>query len=77
MRFALSQRLRRLESASGGACPNCSGQAAVLLRDEQEAPTCEVCQQPLPAVRLIRDPNFYGNRRRLDEVNHAAVESPD
>jgi hypothetical protein len=25
-------------------------------------------------VRLIYDPDFFGNRRRLDEVNHAAAQ---
>jgi hypothetical protein len=73
MSMSLSRRLSRLEEASAGSCPSCAGRPYITLRDDQPVPYCEVCRQPLPAVRIVRDPNFYGNRQRLDEVNHAAV----
>jgi hypothetical protein len=66
MRLSLSRRLQQLERFSGGACSYCSGREPILLRGaEQEAPACEVCGQRLPAVRLLRDPDFYRNADRL------------
>jgi hypothetical protein len=59
-------RLRRLEKANGNRCPFCSGQKPTMLRGaEQEAPSCPACGRRLPAVKLIRDSNFFGNADRL------------
>ena len=35
---------------------------------------CPACGRRPFVVRLIYDPDFFGNRRRLDEVNHAAAQ---
>jgi hypothetical protein len=57
-------RLRRLEKANGNRCPFCAGQKPIMLRGaEQEAPSCPACGRRLPAVKLIRDSDFYTQRR--------------
>jgi hypothetical protein len=65
MRAALARRLSRLELWTGGPCSACAGRQPVMLRGEQEIPTCEVCNRVLPAVVLRRDSNFFGNADRL------------
>jgi hypothetical protein len=52
-------------SGSNGPCPICAGAEPIPLRDGQEAPTCEFCGRELPAVKLIRDHDFYRNADRL------------
>jgi hypothetical protein len=68
--LTLKRMVRRLEDLAGGAgpCPHCAGRPHVILRDEQPVPTCDFCGRDLPAVRVIRDPNFYGNADRLRQV---------
>jgi hypothetical protein len=59
-------RLRRLERANGDRCAFCAGQKPIMIRGaEQEAPSCRACGRRLPAVRLIRDPDFYHKAFRL------------
>jgi hypothetical protein len=74
MRASLARRVRKLESGLGGACPYCSGREHVLLRDAQPVPVCAVCQQPLPAVRLIFVENFYDNFERLQQLSEQQEE---
>ena len=69
MRLTLvSRRLRRLEMFSDGPCRFCAGRSHVVLRGEQPVPTCDVCGRDLPAVRVVRDPNFYGYAERLKSI---------
>ena len=76
MGLSLTNRLRRLEALShGGPCPCCLDWARpVLLRGaDAEPPSCPACGCRPAVILLLRDPDFYANRRRLDEVNYAAV----
>jgi hypothetical protein len=69
--MSLANRLRRLEALShGGPCPCClDWTRPVLLRDaEPEPECCLACGRRPFMVRIVRDPNFYQNRPRLDEV---------
>jgi hypothetical protein len=51
-----------LEKANGNRCPFCSEQKPIKFRGaEQEVPNCPACGRRLPAVKLIRDGNFFGN----------------
>jgi hypothetical protein len=63
----LKRMVRRLEGLadSTGPCPYCAGRAPILLRGEQAAPVCSVCGRGFPAVKLVRDSNFFGNALRL------------
>jgi hypothetical protein len=64
--LSLTRRMKRLEGLAGGAgpCPYCP-RSYVVLREGQEIPTCPVCNRGVPALLVIRDPNFYGNADRL------------
>jgi hypothetical protein len=69
MRFAqASRRLARLEMFSDGPCRFCAGRPHVTIRGDQPVPTCDVCGRDLPAVRIVRDPDFYHNADRLRQV---------
>jgi hypothetical protein len=74
MRASLLTRLRRLEPFSSGPCLACSGRPYLSIRGTQQVPVCEVCGQTLPAVRLIRDRNFFRNAHRL---GHEANDEED
>jgi hypothetical protein len=63
--LALGRRLARLEIFTGGPCPACSGRAYLTIRGHQQVPVCEQCGQPVRAVRIIRDKNFFQNAARL------------
>ena len=69
MMHAHARRLAVLERclAVWTSCPHCRDWAEpLLLRGaEQEAPSCPACGRRLPAVKLIRDPDFYHNADRL------------
>ena len=83
-------RLKRLEKASAGGCPNCwdwpdTIQLRIveqIIEPGEEVPPpdrrdhtlfhCEACgrtHRP-KVVELVRDPNFYQNRGRLEEVQN-------
>jgi hypothetical protein len=76
--LALKRTVKRLAALAGssGPCPACADWLRpVLLRgDAPEPPCCPACGRRPFVVRLIYDPDFFGNRRRLDEVNHAAAQ---
>jgi hypothetical protein len=65
--LSLKRTVSRLAALAGGTgpCRACAGRPYVVLRGEQEAPTCDVCGRGLPAIRIVRDANFYGNADRL------------
>jgi hypothetical protein len=63
--LVLGRRLSRLQIFSGGPCLACAGRPYVTLREGQEHPTCAVCKRPLPAVRIVKIDDFYGNAARL------------
>jgi hypothetical protein len=68
--LTLKRMVQRLEDLAGssGRCPYCSAQKHIILRDEAPVPTCPVCGRDLPAIRIIRDENFYGNAERLRRI---------
>jgi hypothetical protein len=68
--LTLKRTVSRLAALAGGSgpCPACSGQKHIVLRGDQPVPTCPVCGRDLPAVRIVRDPNFYGNADRLRQI---------
>ena len=72
----LKRTVKRLAALApnGGGCWACANRPHVCLREGQEIPTCPVCNSPLPAVRLIRDEDFYHNADRLREIGE---EVPD
>jgi hypothetical protein len=78
---ALVNRLRRLESLShGGPCPCCLDWARpVVLREPSfygaergqsaEPASCPVCGRWPPVILLRRDPDFFANQKRLEELS--------
>jgi len=70
MRASLIARLRRLEVSTSGACPACADWIRpVLLREGDPEPEgCPVCDRVPVVILLRRDPDFFANRRRLDEA---------
>jgi hypothetical protein len=72
MGSSVATRLGRLEALTGstGPCPLCADwRELILLRDKApEPPCCPVCGRQPFVVRLVRDPNFYHNRERLDAL---------
>jgi hypothetical protein len=65
--LTLTRTMKRLEGLAGGAgpCPYCAGRSHVILRGDQPVPTCDFCGRDLPAIRVVRDDNFYGNGDRV------------
>jgi hypothetical protein len=65
--LTLKRMVRRLEGLSGGAgpCPYCAGRPHVVIRGDQPVPLYDVCGMAVPTVRIVRDPDFYGNIERL------------
>jgi hypothetical protein len=63
----LKRMVRRIEERAGssGPCPYCAGRRHVPLREGQVRPVCAVCQRPLPACRIVKIDDFYGNAARL------------
>jgi hypothetical protein len=39
-----------------------------MVRGTSEVPRCPVCGGERLVIRLVRDPDFYGNAARLDEL---------
>jgi hypothetical protein len=83
MRIGMLRRaVDRLAGLAGGngPCPCCQDwRGPVLVRDvdfygdehrgqDTEPSFCLVCGRRPFTVRIVRDPNFYQNRSRLDEV---------
>jgi hypothetical protein len=66
MSTALLSRVRRLEANGGGRCPACV--KPLMVRGTSEVPRCPLCGGERLVVRLLRDPDFYRNAARLDEL---------
>ena len=66
MSTALLSRVRRLEANGGGRCPACV--KPLMVRGTSEVPRCPVCGRARLVIRLVHDPDFYGNAARLKEL---------
>jgi len=81
--MSIRRRLQRLEAAGAGrGCgPGCPPQAVIVYREyesdgepivdeEKPLPSCPRCGPPadVTEIRVIHDPNFYGNADRLGEL---------
>ena len=65
----LRRTVRRMaDQLDSGGCPCCAAAPYVSLREGQEAPTCKACGRELPAVRIVKCENFYGNKARMDAL---------
>jgi len=80
--MSLRRRVERLEAAGAarGCGPDCPPESVLLYREyeangepfpakEKPLPCCPRCGRPadVTEIRVIRDPNFYGNVDRLGE----------
>ena len=62
----LAGRVKRLEANGSGPCPACA--EPVMVRGTSEVPRCPVCGRARLVIRLVHDPDFYGNAARLKEL---------
>jgi hypothetical protein len=76
--MSLRRRLSRLEQSwrAGGCGPDCPPLRLVREGDwygepcRQKPPApCPRCGRPPTVVRIVHDPNFYGNADRLRELS--------
>jgi len=74
--MSLAARIKRLERTKGVCGPGCPPRVVLHVGDDwygppdtqQQAEYCPRCGRPAEVLRVVYDPNFYGNAHLLQET---------